>query len=306
MKGDHDANFKEPLPESQGKGTLFDWPKEAGMTETVLRTMERHLAQRRRRKRVAQAVVALALVFGAGLFWRDVSHHDRVAVASSASPFVTAPVRRVLADGSTAELREGAEISVEYGSGVRRVKILRGEVYFDVAKDTAREFVVQAAGVEVRAVGTEFAVEVGQASVDVLVTEGRVAVRSAAGPAGRDRAASLPAVILDAGHHLSTPLFDVQNMGSAERLSPGKIDERLTWRIPWLQFAGTPLRDAVEVINRHSRVHLELAEADLGTVRLSGSIRADNVEALLALLEVDYGVEAERIGEAHINLRRRR
>ncbi len=305
MRSEADANPGTSLPAPEGEGTLFDWPKNTGRREAVLHAMELSLARRRRRRRQAQSLAALVLVLGVGLLWRAV-FHGHAPVSPGASPLVSTPVRQTLADGSTAELREGAEISVEYGPDVRLVKILRGEVYFDVVKETSRNFVVRAAGVEVQAVGTEFAVGVGQTSVEVLVTQGRVAIRPASDATVHDRAASPSAVLVDAGYRLTTPLFDAQNAGSAEPLSPGKIDERLTWRIPRLQFSGTPLHEAVEVINRHSGIQLTLADADLGAVRLSGSIRADNVDALLALLEADHAVEANYTGERQILLRRRR
>jgi transmembrane sensor len=51
-----------------------------------------------------------------------------------------------------------------------------GEAHFFVEKDPQRPFVVNAAGIDVRAVGTAFNVRIDPAAVEVLVTEGRVRV----------------------------------------------------------------------------------------------------------------------------------
>jgi transmembrane sensor len=68
------------------------------------------------------------------------------------------------------------------------VVLERGEAHFQVAKNPARPFVVVARGVEIRAVGTAFSVGLESTRVEVLVTEGQVAVETASGIC-RDRVA---------------------------------------------------------------------------------------------------------------------
>lgn len=81
-------------------------------------------------------------------------------VASPSIPFIAWPQLR-LPDRSVAELRHGARVDVD----VQRAELVRlvqhgGEVRYEVAPDRARAFVVEAAGVEVRVVGTIFTVAV--------------------------------------------------------------------------------------------------------------------------------------------------
>jgi transmembrane sensor len=82
--------------------------------------------------------------------------------------------RLALPDGSRVELKDGSEVVVQYSASERRVKLTGGEAHFTVWKDKTRPFIVNAAGVEVRAVGTAFNVRLEAKSVEVLVTEGRV------------------------------------------------------------------------------------------------------------------------------------
>ncbi|OHE82254.1 MAG: hypothetical protein A3G75_15480, partial [Verrucomicrobia bacterium RIFCSPLOWO2_12_FULL_64_8] len=99
--------------------------------------------------------------------------------------------QRVLPDGSIIDLNQGAAVAVNSTAGDRRVRLEKGEAHFTVAKDAARPFIVTARGVDVRAVGTAFDVRMDSATVEVLVTEGRVEVSAApsggtvAGPDGR-------------------------------------------------------------------------------------------------------------------------
>jgi len=90
--------------------------------------------------------------------------------------------RVVLADASVVELNANSEVRVDLLPSERRVALVRGEAHFTVAHDTARPFIVSAHGVAVRAVGTAFNVRLAATSVEVLVTEGKVAV-SDVGPA---------------------------------------------------------------------------------------------------------------------------
>ena len=75
------------------------------------------------------------------------------------------------------------------------------------------------------------------------------------------------------------------------------VAERLAWRVPRLEFSGTPLAQAIPLFNRHAGVRLVLDDAALGTLELSGVVRADNTDSLLRLLEGEFGITAEKRGE---------
>lgn len=90
--------------------------------------------------------------------------------------------RIVLDDGSVIDLNTDSEVRVRLRAGERDVRLVRGEGRFQVAHDVARPFVVAAANADVRAVGTAFSVRLRDSKqVDVLVSEGSVAVAAAHG-----------------------------------------------------------------------------------------------------------------------------
>jgi ferric-dicitrate binding protein FerR (iron transport regulator) len=100
---------------------------------------------------------------------------------------------------------------------------------------------------------------------------------------------------------------------SAERLSPHapdilsatEMNSRLAWRVPKLELAGTPLTEVAGKIAEFSGIRLKLDDAALGQVRLSGVLRADNVDTLLQLLETNHGIVVVRRSEREIVLGRR-
>lgn len=208
-----------------------------------------------------------------------------------------------LADGSILELNGGTEVQVDFSGPGRRVHLRRGEAHFTVAKDASRPFLVEAGGVSVRAIGTAFNVRYGLREVEVLVTEGRVAVAPAAGPAAE------PAVPLQLGANERTVIATagpaVPAAPPVERVGPGRIREALAWQGPRLVFADTPLAEAAAQFNRHNAVRIELADAELGALPIGGSFRAEHVDAFLRLLEGGGEIAVERPAPDRVLLRRR-
>ena len=285
----------------------FDLPRRDGLATAMIGELKAR--QRRRRWRVlagsastfTAAAAAVALIF-----LRPQPHHGVTpATASAVAGILVRSQVQQLPDGSRAELNGGAELAVEFSAMRRSVRLLRGEAHFAVEKDPARPFVVSAGGLEVRAVGTAFAVKVGAQGVDVLVTEGRVAV------APPQDAASAPersaAIEVDAGARLSVPTHPAP----AEQLRPmpvatAAMAQLLGWRGPRLELAGTALGAAIAVLNRENDVQISIEDAELATMRLSGVFRADNAAGFVELLELHYGVAVERRGAKTFVLRKPR
>lgn len=279
-----------------------DWAVRAGVTEEVMLGTRQRVRQRRQRRTVALGAVAACLLV-ASLWISQPAKPLSIAMAAPASVAVSVPLRQTLPDGTLVELREGAEISATFSADARRVVLVRGEAHFQVVKDAARPFIVMVDSVEVRAVGTAFAVQRGASQVEVLVTHGRVAVdRIAEGGANASPTAAQTIALLDAGDRT---LIEVANSSApvVEALPPVQMNRRLAWRTPRLEFTRTPLAEAIPMINEHSAVKLSLADAALGHVRISGLLRADNVESLFRLLEVEHGIQAERKSATEVVLR---
>lgn len=292
----------EPAAESEPRSAALDWVAAQGAGEHVFARVAARTRRRRSRRLAALGTVA-ALVLAAGAAWRWSHAAATPAPAAPAPASVAASGRQTLPDGSTVDLRNDAQISVAFDGTVRRVVLERGEAHFSVAKDPAKPFVVVAGGVAVRAIGTAFSVQFGAAAVEVLVSEGRVAVE----PAPAAAAATPPPAYahLAAGHRVVVPLVAPPTAVPVETVSAADLAARLAWRVPRLEFAATPLAEAVAALNRHTAVPLVLADPALGTLELSGSIRADSADSLLHLLAAEFGIRAERRPDA-IVLRRDR
>jgi transmembrane sensor len=289
--------------------SALDWVERTLGTEALLQELESR-AQRRRRRRVIAGGVTAAILLSF-VTWYQLPPPE-AAVAASSPVQLTLPRQMVLPDGSVAEMRDGARVEVDFSGTLRRVKLLQGEAHFAVEKNPAWPFVVEAGGVEVRAVGTAFAVGVAPQGIEVVVTEGKVAVDRAApeivAAPSAQRTEPLAFVAAGEGTRVEPP---VAVDGASPRLrviamDEAEVTERLSWRVPRLELSGTPLSVAVEALNRHSAVKLVIGDPSLARLQVSGIVRADQADALVNLLAANFDVTAELRGQETVLLRRSR
>lgn len=195
-----------------------------------------------------------------------------------------------LDDGSRVQLNTDTRVRVRFTGGVRRVELLRGQAFFDVAHDTARPFIVAAGPARVRAVGTKFDVRREPGEVRVTLAEGKVAVHDGAG--GKDW-------MLAPGQSL--------DLGARARLThPTAVDVRATtaWTTGYLTFHDVTLGEAVAEINRYTRQKIVLS-ADAPTDRkVSGMFPTGDTADFLAAVGTLYGLKAHRRPDGRLELTR--
>ncbi len=278
----------EPTPDRE-MGRALQWVRRSGAESELLAEVAREVARQRRRRWAGAGGGVIALGLLAGL-WLRPSSNFRSAAVGPATAFVSEPHREQLPDGSIVELRAGAQIAHVFDAERRHVTLLRGEAHFEVTKDPARPFVVRARDVDVRAVGTAFAVDLGEKAVEVVVTHGRVAVEPAAAQIA----------FVDAGQRARAPTGGASSEVST--LSAAEAATRLAWRVPQLEFSRTPLAEALALINARGAARgqppIEVQEGDPAwrEIQLSGILAADNTDGFLLLLETNFGIRSDRSG----------
>jgi transmembrane sensor len=271
-------------------------------------------AVRRRRHAVWAWTGGLAAAAALAVAWTGWWRTPGVTPAPAAPSYRVVPSLArtlTLADGSAVGLRGDSEVAVDFTPAERRVRLLRGEAHFTVAKNPDRPFVVSAGIVAVRAVGTAFNVRLDPATVEVLVTEGRVQVAAApaspAAPAAGEpplpEALTAP-TLLAAGERVSVALAPAVEAPPVEvvPIRPAELEQLLAWQNTRLVFNRTPLGEAVEAFNRHGTHRLELGDPALGGRLLGGTFRADNAEGFVRLLEQSDGLRAEHRADGTIVL----
>lgn len=243
---------------------------------------------------------AAALILGAVAWWQKAAAPiAEVNFVSNADH----PQQVVLDDGSFVDLNTHTTIRTQMLPHERRISLREGEAYFAVAPDPARPFIVEAAGVKVRAVGTAFNVRIGSERVEVLVLEGKVEIT---GPGAEAAGVATEKPQLGIAERAIIPR-DAHAPGLVvEQASREEIHEAQGWHSFVTTISSRPLREIVELLNRRSSVRLVIADPELGDINLGGALPIRHPQTFIRLLELEGDVVAEPRGENEIVLRRRR
>lgn len=200
-----------------------------------------------------------------------------------------------LADGSTVMLNTDSELKVAFDEGRRRVELVRGQAWFEVAKDPSRPFVVMAAGQEITALGTAFDVRIDRDRLEVMLVEGRVRVARPA-PEGQAPQSAGGVVLLP-----QQMLVMREDDLAVRKLSDTSPVE--SWRNGFLVFDDQPLSEAVDEFNRYAARPIRVADSETGAIRISGAFKIGDDRAFLGALSAGFGVDAE-ISDTAITLTR--
>lgn len=278
----------------RGQGALLHamavWESlEAARTPSIAPEVDQHVVSNSRFNRRwvlggGGAALAASIVSGVLIF------RGRTSFATDVGE-----IRRVpLEDGSMAAINTSSEIEVSLGTKSRQVRITRGEAWFQVAKDKARPFVVEAGRVRVQAVGTAFSVRRRDGGVDVLVTEGTVEAWAAGAEGHRVRlsAGARAFVADDAG------IREDPEIASA-------IDRTLAWRAGQIDLAADTLADATAEFNRYNRIKLVILDPRIADERIDGVFRTDDPEGFATTMRTTLDVPIDRSKPEEIGIGRR-
>lgn len=256
----------------------------------------------RRRSVLAMAASLFVALIGSGLFYQN--HVDGLYQTDQFMTRVGAQRTFELSDGSTVQLNTNSELEVKYSPARRIVRLVRGEVHFDVVSDKERPFTVFAANSTVTAVGTAFTVRLRtDDAVEVMVVEGIVALAAAIVP----RAANFPTGDpLDQGPITElfagqSTIFDRQ-VDTISQIPQSELSRKLSWRQGLLAYSGESLEEVVADISRYTDVHIEILDPSLRQMPIGGYFRVGEVEALFDSLELTFGLRIERVNEQYVRI----
>ena len=258
-------------------------------------TIRRHVAFFRVAASVAAAAVLVFFVASINLTPSSVVDPKYIKTAIG-------DVRSVrLEDASTVYLDTDSEIEVSFSDTERRISLLSGQAFFDVAHGDQRIFVVHTPYATVTATGTSFEVDGTADSGEISVTlfSGGVDVQAVSSPSLSER------LQFWTEKHSPNKLSLTPGQSVAVK-AEGEISDIVTialddgdhaeWRFEELSLDNVRLEDAVRLMNRYSVKRIvirgqELADLEVSGVFSTGSPEsfAHAVELLLPVNVVDTG-----------------
>lgn len=199
--------------------------------------------------------------------------------------------RRVLLDdGSRLLLDTDTRLRVSFDERERRVELLRGRVNCNIAADSERPFVVEAAQRRLVATDSSLDVRCDGEAVEVTLIEGRALV-SATDEAGRARSGAPR--LLNTGQQL------VVAPTAPDRIVALDLRKATAWQEGRAVFDGDTLMAAAAEMNRYSRTRLEIVDPAIADLGVSGVFHAgDNLafaRTIALFLPVQFRAEGDRI-----------
>lgn len=194
----------------------------------------------------------------------------------------TAPgeVRTVeLEDGSILTLNGATALDWTLGDGRRTVRLYRGEVDLQVAKDASRPFIVEAGPARIRVTGTRFDIDYDGRDVVLAVTEGQVQASDAA---------SQPLAV-GANQQVHWRADRIQ------QVQPLDARQQLAWQRGKLVFRAQPLSEVFAALEHSQRQRVIFLDDSVRELKVTGVFAHDDPQAVLRAIESNLPVRLVRL-----------
>ncbi len=241
-----------------------------------------------------------------GVFTELVWHPGRrpEQVAAVPAPLRAAVTKRgqtadiYLADGTHVFLGAASTLRFPTTFAATRDVSLEGDAYFDVVHDAARPFSVHTAHAIARDIGTKFGVRAypGTAATEVVVAEGAVALKRATQPTAASPTSTASRASADSLLLTQADLGRLTPNGELALTHRVDVERYLAWMQGRLEFANTPMRDALPQLSRWYDVELRLGDPSLADARLTASLQIESLSEAVKLIAAALDARAERHG----------
>jgi transmembrane sensor len=181
-----------------------------------------------------------------------------------------------LTDGSSIALNGDTTVDLLIDQRRRKVRLVRGEVMFDVAKDADRPFIVDLGQAQVRVLGTKFNIRLREGVTELAVSEGVVAV-SSTGTHPVMVSAGFSALIRPG---IATSLIN----------DPGIVQQRIAWTEGFLEFDQQPLEEVVEEFNRYRTNPIVIGDPRIAGTVITGRFGIDESDAFAEALQSSFDI----------------
>jgi transmembrane sensor len=233
-----------------------------------------------RRAWIRPAVVgaALAAACAIALWWMpalDRLHADYVSDVAELRDVALPDNSRLVLDGATA-------VDATFTTQARRLRLLEGRLYTEVAAEDDRPFTVNTSGLSITALGTAFTVTRTDDRTSVVVEEHAVRV------ALQDRP-DASARTVRSGQKLEYAPDERMRVTNAD------LDSVAAWRDRLLVFHAKPLSDVIADLRRHVSEALWIVDPQVADLKVTGVIDLEDPDRAVRRLEELLPVRAHRL-----------
>lgn len=196
----------------------------------------------------------------------------------------------LLSDGTQVTLNSGSSLRypVNFITGKDRKVYLKGEAFFDVAKDASHPFIVNADQINIRVLGTQFNLSFYPEDEDIstVLVEGSVALYKEGA---------------DMKKNTSTQLVPGQQAAfnkSKNEMSVNEVDthNHTAWKDGYLLFKASPFYRIRSKLERHFNISIEDKTQLLHNQVYTATFRNETIEEILEAFKEDTPFQYKREG----------
>jgi ferric-dicitrate binding protein FerR (iron transport regulator) len=221
-----------------------------------------------------KVAASIIVILGIGFFAYQMLTGDRSKSVEVVSQRETKS--DTLPDGSGVFLNKKTELAYTYDKKEKNhVVKLKGEAYFNIQHEDDKTFIIDAAGVFIRDIGTSFNVKAypEDNTVEVIVEEGKVMFYTDT----------------DSGIYLSANGKGIYNKLTKEFTIEQPEENVLAYKTKFFSFSDTDLRTAVDALNNVYDKKIVLGE-NLKNCRLTVSFNQEDIDEIAAVMAETLGL----------------
>jgi transmembrane sensor len=228
----------------------------------------------RRRMLLSLALMGVAGLSGwqiaRGRYWQEWLADQQTALGESKT--IT------LADGSSVVLDSSSAINVDFSVNLRKLQLVKGEIYIETAPDTAgrkRPFIVDTLQGSVQALGTRFSVSQHENRTQVAVFQDAVEIHPA-----------------DTTFAKQTLLAGQQVQFTSNHIEPihGHSQDKPAWTEGFIVADDLPLSEFLLQLSRYRPGYIT-CDPEIADLRIIGSYPLKDTDKILAFLEANLPVK---------------
>lgn len=225
-------------------------------------------------KIAAAVVVVLGVSFTIYRFGKDGLRTETFAAENKT-------IETVVENSTKISLNKNSGVVCTEGDGVYDVE-LKGQAYFEVEKNSKREFRVKTSDVTVIVRGTSFDVCESGGTTVVTVTSGNVEVRNNNGDVRNNLTKGKQLVCRENGE---MEVFDLENFNS------------IAWKLKKLEFKNTPLKDVMSQLSGVYGFEYCFEDSATAKIPLTGEFDNQCLKSVLTVLEQTLDIKIEGEGQ---------
>ena len=85
-------------------------------------------------------------------------------------------------------------------------------------------------------------------------------------------------------------------------VKPSGVEKNLSWRDGMLVFDNDPLEKVIAEINRYTTTKVVISDSRIRNIRFGGYFHISDISSILATMEENYGIHADRINDKVVYL----